>query len=217
VPNTILAFTVEQIHKLTGLSRRQIRYWDSTGFFSPSYASVKGRPFGRVYSFQDLVWLRTVALLNKKYRISMRRLRPIADWLGEHPAETWVTLTFYVSGNEFFFEDRELNARRAAGNLQQTVIPIEMKPIIRDAETAADALRDRAPEEIGQIVQKRNVSHNHPVIAGTRVRTEAIWNFHESGYSDREILKQYPRLDPRDITEALCFERARREQRQSAS
>lgn len=209
---TILAFTVDQIHNLTGLSRRQIRYWDDTKFFSPTYPSQRGKSFGRVYSFQDLVWLRTVALLNKKYKIDIRRLRPVAEWLGKHPSESWSSLTFYLGGKQLFFEDRDLNAWLAAGNPQQTVTPIEMQPIIRQSEAAAAQLRQRTPDEIGKITQKRNVSHNAPVLAGTRVRTEAVWNFHEAGYCDEEILRQYPRLELQDIHEAIKFERSRRGQ-----
>jgi hypothetical protein len=30
-------FSAEQVCRLTGLSARQLRYWDLTGFFSPTY------------------------------------------------------------------------------------------------------------------------------------------------------------------------------------
>ena len=85
-----------------------------------------------------------------------------------------------------------------------------MEPVIASAAIDANRLRERSPGEIGQIVRHRHVSHNAPVLAGTRIRTEAIWNFHSAGYSDADILREYPRLDPDDIQQAICFERERR-------
>lgn len=209
--NVILAFTVDQVRKLTGLSARQLRYWDDTCFFTPALASEKGRPFGRVYSFQDVIWLRTVAILNKQHGIDLRKLRPVVTWLRSHPEETWSTLRFYVAGSQLYFDDRDLDVRLSTGSLSQAVIPIDMQPIISAAESEAKRLVQRDASEIGQIVQKRNVSHNYPVLAGTRVRTEAIWNFHEAGYGTAEILRQYPRLQPQDIEEAIRFESERRD------
>jgi uncharacterized protein (DUF433 family) len=205
--NAILAFTVDQVRKLTGLSARQIRYWDDTCFFSPSHASEKNRPFGRVYSFQDVVWLRVVSMLNRSHNIRLRKLRPVVEWLQSHPSESWSTLTFYVAGGNLYFDDRDLGLRIDTAYLSQAVIPIDMQPINRAVEREENLLRERDADEIDSITRKRSVSHNYPVLAGTRVRTEAVWNFHEAGYSNDEILQQYPRLEPEDITEAIRFER----------
>jgi hypothetical protein len=32
----LLAFTADHVARLTGLSNRQLRYWDDTGFFAPA-------------------------------------------------------------------------------------------------------------------------------------------------------------------------------------
>ena len=66
----IRAFSANHVVHLTGLSHSQLRYWDNTGFFRPRYASENRRsPFGRVYSFQDVVGLRTLGILRKRYGI----------------------------------------------------------------------------------------------------------------------------------------------------
>ena len=36
--NVIAAFSEEHVSRLTGLSKTQLRYWDQTGFFTPSYS-----------------------------------------------------------------------------------------------------------------------------------------------------------------------------------
>ena len=53
---TLLAFTAHHVQRLTGLSARQLGYWDRTGFFSPQHISLtRSHPFGRIYSFRDVV------------------------------------------------------------------------------------------------------------------------------------------------------------------
>jgi uncharacterized protein (DUF433 family) len=64
-----LAFTAENVCKLTGLSARQLAYWDATDFFSPELLDEhRRRAFGRLYSFRDVVGLRariaTLAIWN---------------------------------------------------------------------------------------------------------------------------------------------------------
>lgn len=207
---TILAFTADQIHRLTGLSRRQIRYWATTGFFSPSQADQPRRPYGRVYSFQDLVWLRTIALLNRVHGVPLQRLRKVKEWLDQHPYETWGTLRFYLAGQDLIFEDRELQVFLSSRDLHQTLMAIDMKRIIREAEIDAAELTHRDPDEIGRITQHRHISHNQPVIAGTRVRAEAVWKFHQAGYSTDAIIEQYPRLTQEDVEAAIEFVDKRR-------
>lgn len=202
----LLAFTTEQVHRLTGLSLRQLRYWDNSKFFSPSYGSERRRAYGRIYSFQDLVFLRTISLLRKKYHVQLPELRKVGDWLADHPHETWSTLTFFVAGRHVFFEDRVLQVWLAGSRPSQIAIPIEMQRVIRDAETDANVLRARTPAEIGQIARHRLVSHNAPVLAGTRVRTRAVWRFHQAGYSHAQIIEQYSRLEPSDVDAAIQFE-----------
>lgn len=206
----LLAFTTQQVCNLTGLSPRQVRYWDDTGFFHPSIAGETRRRYGRVYSFRDLVGLRVIAVLRRQHGVTFPQLRRVAAWLAERPTESWSSLRFYVGGGDVYFDDRELGARRSARNPQQTVIPFEMEPVMAAMATEAKQLRERTWEDLGRVTRHRYVSHNAPVLAGTRIRTEAIWNFHAAGYSDDEILRQYPRLDRLDVQRAIAFERERR-------
>lgn len=207
---TILASTVEQASRLTGLSDRQLRYWDNTGFFNPTISDVKRRPYGRIYSFRDVVGLRTLGMLRHKYNIPLQELRKVGAWLNEHYEEPWASLRFYVAGRKVFFDDPEHEVRRSGSNPEQVVIPVEMQRVATETEAEAQKLRERDPDEIGKIVQHRYTSHNAPLIAGTRIRTEAIWNFHEAGYSVAEILREYPRLTTDDVHAAISFEKQRR-------
>jgi DNA-binding transcriptional MerR regulator len=62
----IAAFSEEQVERLTGLNTAQLRYWDRMGFFQPSYAGENRRiAYSRIYSFKDVVGLRTLGLLRR--------------------------------------------------------------------------------------------------------------------------------------------------------
>lgn len=209
--NVIVAFTAEQVSQLTGLSDHQLRYWDNTGFFKPSLSAESKKPYGRIYSFRDVVGLRAIAIMRNTYGIPLQGLRKLGGWLAEHFDQPWSTLHFYVAGREVYFDDSSDGTRRAGRQPDQTVITIAMDDVAEVTAQDADKLRRREADEIGRIVQHRYVSHNSPVIDGTRIRTEAIWHFHDAGYDSDAIIEQYPRLTKEDVDAALDYERRRRE------
>ena len=57
------SFSTAQTARLTGLSPRQLDYWDREGFVRPSVARASGYGSARRYSFEDLVRLRVAAKL----------------------------------------------------------------------------------------------------------------------------------------------------------
>ena len=56
-------FTTEQARRLTGLSLRQLGYWEKTRFIAPSASPGRGRGSRRAYSFRDVVELRVAKRL----------------------------------------------------------------------------------------------------------------------------------------------------------
>ncbi|MGI5835680.1 MAG: MerR family transcriptional regulator, partial [Chloroflexota bacterium] len=109
---TLLAFSAEHVCRLTGLSMRQLRYWDDTGFFHPQYADEdRKRPHSRIYSFRDLVGLRVIARLAKEHKVPLQQLRRVGKWLSEQYEAPWSSLRFYVAGRKVYFDDPLTNAR----------------------------------------------------------------------------------------------------------
>ncbi len=211
---TVVAFTADNVCQLTGLTKRQLSYWDRTGFFPPRYADKNRHlPFSRIYDFRDVVGLRTIALLIKKYNVPMRRLRLVGEWLAQHHETPWASLKFYVGGGKVFFEYPTTGERMATQPHGQEVFPIKMIEVAREVEQAADRLRERTPDQIGRVIQNRHVLHNAPVLAGTRIPTSAVWNFYEEGYDTDAIIRAYPRLTPADIDAAIAHERTLRQKR----
>ncbi len=86
--NVVAAFNEEQVQRLTGLSRRQIRYWDKTGVLSPSYADEEcTNRAGAAYSFLDVAALKTLSALRK--RVSLQHLRDAGNRMKEMNVSAW--------------------------------------------------------------------------------------------------------------------------------
>ena len=202
----LLAFTPDQVCRVTSLSRRQLRYWDATDFFRPRYSGDRRR-FARMYAFKDVVGLKTIAKLRD--RLPLQELRRIGLWLNERYEEPWSELHFFVVGRQVVFEDSS-GYRGVAGSLQGA-LPIRLAEIERETQDAAAGLLQRGAEQVGNIVRNRYVQHNAWVLDGTRIPTRAIWDFHEAGFSTADILCEYPRLTGTDVAAALNFEQQRSE------
>ena len=76
-------FTAQQASRFTGVTARQLRYWDHIGLVRPSLQKTGGRPgVPRMFSFRDLVALRVVrSLLDGG--MSLQRVRRAWDFLNE--------------------------------------------------------------------------------------------------------------------------------------
>jgi len=207
----LLAFTADHVQKLTRLSLRQIRYWDQTDFFSPTLVHDHARrAFGRIYSFRDVVGLRTIAILRLEHHVPLQELRRVGEWLRREHQTPWSSLRFALHGRRVVFFDPKTGVPTEARGEGQEVFTMTLQVIADKMGEAAQRLRERASGDIGQIVRSRYVVHNAWVVAGTRVPTAAIWNFHQAGYKQADILSEYPRLKAPDVKAAIDFEEKRR-------
>jgi uncharacterized protein (DUF433 family) len=213
----VLAFSADQVNRLTGLSPRRLRYWERTGFFAPEYVA---RQLGtRIYSFRDLVGLYTVARLRKDYRFSLQELRPIGEYLHRHHATPWASLGFYLQRGTRSFAFREPNSPEAFVSIRpvgQDVIPFEMERVANDVKDRVRELRQRRPEQVGMVERRRRVVRNAPVLAGTRVPTAAVWSFHQAGYRPEQIMREYPTLTREDVEAAITYESEQQRKKKAA-
>jgi DNA-binding transcriptional MerR regulator len=195
------AFGEEHVERLTGLTRRQLRCWAKTGFFKPSY-EVGGV---RVYTFRDLVALRTLGLLRREHGVSLQHLREVAERLSHLHPDLWLQKTLYVLDKRVVFDDDSsgLRLEPASG---QIVADVPLRRVMGNVENAARALRDRPPEQIGKVERPRSIAHNAWIVAGTRIPTRAVKRFHDAGYSIKAIIREYPSLTEADVRAALAHE-----------
>jgi DNA-binding transcriptional MerR regulator len=204
--NVIAAFSEEHVSRLTGLSKTQLRYWDQTGFFTPSYVDEDRRlPYSRVYSFKDVLALRTLSTLRRQFKVPLQHLRKAKENLRHLSDELWTRMTLYVVDKVVIFHDPESDKPREIVS-GQFVVPIELKAIVSDTREIVQKLRQRSPDKIGQVSKSRYVNHNAWVIAGTRIPTKSIRQFHEAGYTTDQIIQEYPDLTPDDVDAALAHE-----------
>jgi uncharacterized protein (DUF433 family) len=213
-------FTADQVCSLCGISARQLAYWDRTGFFKPRLAEDERRPFNRIYSFRDVVGLRTIGKLRNQYGVPLQDLRRIADELKSIPDADWSKLVFFQDPidkerkkraskrrhGRVYFRHPQSGEILASSPLNQRPL-FEMRTIIQNVERSLNRLNRRKPKQIGKVDQNRYIVRNEPVIAGTRIPTAAIYRLHQAGYSSQAIISEFPRLKPADIQAAIQHEK----------
>ena len=198
----IQAFSENQVARLTGLTAHQLKSWDRTGFFAPSFADENRKtPFSRIYSFRDVASLRVLAELRKQ-DVSLQHLRKVSQKLSHLGDDKWIKTTLYVLKKSVVFIEPESEKPREIVSGQYT-FEIRLLDVSSDVQKAIEALRRRDESTIGKIERNRWVAHNAFVIAGTRIPVRAIKNFHEAGYTSAQIIREYPDLTERDIEAAL--------------
>jgi len=198
----IQAFGEEHVAKLTGLTVNQLRHWDRSGFYTPSFADENRKAaFSRIYSFRDVASLRVLATLRSK-EVSLQHLRKVSEKLSHLGEDKWIKTTLYVLKKRVVFHEPETQKPREIVSGQYT-FEIRLMDVSADIEKEIAALRRRDESKIGKIERNRWVAHNAFVLAGTRIPVSAIKNFHEAGYSAAQIIKEYPDITEDDVKAAL--------------
>lgn len=198
-------FSEEHAASLTGLSKGQLRAWDRKGFFVPRYAYDQRRdPYSRIYSFQDVVGLRTIAVLMKDHHVSLQELRRVAEEFLRRGYGHWAKFKLYVVKRQVHF--RRPGSKDIEGLWDGQLAMVTIVDAINGIEKRARDISKRSEDQIGRIEQHRHVVRNAPVVAGTRIPTAAIRRFHQAGYSVKEIIREYPTLTANDVSAALSYE-----------
>ncbi len=206
----LFAFSVDRVSTLTGLSIRQLRYWDKTKVYEPEFTNGSRRQaYSRIYSFRDVVGLRALAQLRE--RVPLQELRRVGAWLKERYTYPWSSLRFGILGRSIVFGEPstdEIISTRPAG--QRVLTMFDLERVVADVRTAIRQLNQRGPDEIGKVIRDRHVMGNAPVLAGTRIPTSIIWDFYAAGSPPNTIRAMYPHLTIQDIDAAISFEQESR-------
>ena len=203
VTSIVAAFTEDQAEKLTKLSKHRLRYWDSTGFFKPSYVERgKHLPFGRFYSFKEIVALRTLEMLRVQNGVPLQHLRKVAEKLSDLKPNYWAATTLYAINRRVVFED-PISGKPQEVLSGQYLIGIPLERVIRDTSEEASQMRKRSPDEIGRVTKVQGIQRQSWVLAGTRIPVSSVQRLWEDGFSAKQILEEYPDLTEADIKAAL--------------
>ncbi len=106
-----IGYTSKEVCRVIGVSYRQLDYWDSSGFIQPSVAKARGTGTARMYSFVDMVCLRTAKRLRDS-GISLQKIRRSTDYLRTHFPELdspLAGLVFLTDGSTIFILTRDTN------------------------------------------------------------------------------------------------------------
>lgn len=199
----VQVFSEELASRLTGVSVRQLRYWDKDGFFSPSLCRYDGREaYGRLYSFRDIAALRVLDKLRNKAKVKLQHLREVKQALLLLGDSLWAETTLFVHNKRVIFENPQ------SGMVEEVVSGQRVMKIVLRAETenleqAIKRLNKRRQSDIGKFEKNRSVASNQLVIAGTRIPVANVKAFASAGYSVDKIKAEYPTLTKRDIRAAI--------------
>lgn len=201
--NLITAFSVEQTVNLTGVSKTQLRYWAEQGFFTPGEHEVlKGRQYGRIYTFKDLVSLKILNDLRNKAKVPLGQLRELKTKWNEMGDEVWTSQKLSAANGRVIV-DSPGGAEDALSG--QKVIEVSIKAECDEMKDKVTRLFRRDASTVGQISRKRRVASNKPTISGTRIPVKTIQAYASRGYSVEEILKEYPALRKEDVLAAIEY------------
>jgi uncharacterized protein (DUF433 family) len=207
--NVIGAFSEEQVARLTGLSRAQLRRWNLNGFIRPAFRAGDdaGKPFTYIYSFKDLLKLRVLNQLRNVHGVSMPELRKVEHELAQFGEDKWTSQKLWVHNRRVVFREPQSEQKREVSS-KQFVAEIALAVVTSDARQDIAKLNRRDSGQIGKVERKRHLHASEPVFAGTRITVKSIGPYLRGGYSDDAILRQFPGLEPGDIAAARTLNNA---------
>jgi DNA-binding transcriptional MerR regulator len=200
--SVIGAFSEEQASRISGVSLYQLREWDRAGFFPAAYkADQQHIPFGRLYSFRDLVSLRVLNDLRNKKKIPLSHLREVSAKLSHLGDRKWSATTLYVLGKRVVLEDPATRRREDIVSGQR-VLNIPLRVVIKNTRERIKEL-SRRDSGVGKFEKGKFVVHNERVFSGTRIPVSMVIEFHQAGYSAAQILREFPVLTELDVEAAI--------------
>ena len=197
------AFSEEQVSKLTGLSRSQLRAWNRKCFIRPEFkvAGSGTRPYTYIYSFKDLLKLRVLNQLRNIHNVPMRELERVERALEKLGDDKWTSQRLWVANRKVVFEEPESQRKREIAS-KQFVAEIALEVVTSDARKDIAKLNRRSSAERGQVVKKRYLHSSDPVFKGTRIPVAAVLGYLDAGYGPREIVRRLPDLTLADVRTA---------------
>ncbi|HLF86318.1 MAG TPA: MerR family transcriptional regulator [Nitrospiria bacterium] len=127
-----MAYNTSMVIKLTGLSERQVDYWDRTHFIKPSIKEASGYGTTRLYSFSDLVQLKVAKTL-RETGISLQKIRKTITYLKKNfpdLEQPLAELRFLTEGETIFVLTKDKNVMLDTLSEGQMVFAIAIGKII---------------------------------------------------------------------------------------
>lgn len=203
------AFSEEQVSRLTGLSKAQLRAWNRRGLIRPEFKAGDDprKPYTYIYSFRDLLKLRVLNQLRNVYRVPPAELQRVERALAHMGDDKWTKQRLWVLNRKVVFEEPESSRRREISS-RQFIAEIPLEVVTADAREDIRRLNRRDAGEVGKPIKQRGLHASEYVFAGTRIPVAAVQGYLEAGFEPEEIIKRLPDLELADIEAARHFRAA---------
>jgi DNA-binding transcriptional MerR regulator len=99
-----MAYMLDTVSRITGATIKQLIHWDLTGLVPPTVAQAHGKGTRRIYSFFDVLAIKTAVMLRRE-GISLQKVRRCLRFLREHSfelEEPMATLNLVTDGVGLF-------------------------------------------------------------------------------------------------------------------
>lgn len=136
------------VHRVVGISYRQLDYWDRTELARPSISGARGSGSQRLYSFDDIVRLRVIKRLLDA-GVGLARIRTALDELARQ-GRTLADVTLASDGSTVYAmdDDRQLLDLLQRG---QGVFAIAVDPLVDELRGEVTALEAQSDDGEGRI------------------------------------------------------------------
>lgn len=202
-PRPVLeAFSIEHAQRVTKVSQTRLARWDRLRFFSPEHIddTDRGNAYSRIYSYEDLVGLRMLAVLTDKYHVPISEIKAAYSDITSQWSKPWSQIEIGVLKRKIVTDLKGQPRNVTDGQLALKCIPLPS--IAEEVRREADKLQRRAKADQGEFERHKFVARNAIVFKGTRIPVAAVEEFIEADYTDAEIVAEYPSLTVKDVRAA---------------
>lgn len=164
-------FNTKTIHAITGLTMRQIDYWDKTHFIKPSVREAAGYGSVRLYSFTDLVQMKVAKTLMDK-GIALQKIRKSITYLKKSLPDVEKPLSelrFLTDSNTVFVitrDDKQIVDTLKKGQL---VFSIALGDLIEELRGKVTDIEKQRKYEVSV------KGHKYPVILHVDTEDGGYW------------------------------------------
>lgn len=198
-----MAYTSRMAAALSGATPSQLQHWRQQGPRGPVLAPEISQHPRALYSFRDLLALRTCVYLRQQ--ASLQRIRTaignLRD-LGEREHLSNYKLVGAKDSVQLVTEEEAVDLVKRPGQRQVLVV---MGDVLEAFPVRAGVIVPALFQPRELITVDPETRGGNPVISGTRVPYEAVASLMEDGVTAEEIADYYPSVSPSAARDARSF------------
>lgn len=157
-------FSSSQVVELTGITPRQLQWWDERGIVKPAREGHR-----RLYSFEDVAEISVIVELRRR-GFSLQRVRKVMRWLQRELGQTLLATTsansqihLLLDGNRIFLEDSEHGVLEVLKNSRQPLLAVCLSDAVQ--RVRSEMSFGSAPRRQTARVQRKTVQKHPPEYA----------------------------------------------------